>query len=425
MSLKLGSKTTIVISSPEIAKEMFIKHDLAFSSRPIPESARVGDHAKYSIVWLPVCPKWRNLRKIATLQLFTAQKLDASQGLRHKKVQELVEFVRECQENGLHADINKAAFTTTLNLLSNTILSVDLASYGSSSAQEFKDLFSRSMELAGKPNVSDFFPLIKRFDLQGVCKMRRFYYGKIMDFFVDIIDTRLKNPRDDKDDVLATLLELVHDKELTLDEVKHLILDLFIAGTDTTSNTLEWIMTELLFNPEKMKRAQIEIDQELGKDGLVKESQITKLHYLQAIVKETMRLHPAGPFLVPHKAEKSTQICNYLVPKHSTIWVNVWSIGHDPKVWSEPELFSPERFLEKEMDIKGRHYDIIPFGSGRRICPGLPLAHRMLHLMLANLLHSFNWKYGNKSCSKAVSLEERFGLTLQKAEPLQAIPFSR
>lgn len=198
-----------------------------------------------------------------------------------------------------------------------------------------------------------------------------------------------------------------------------------MAGTDTTSNTLEWIMTELLCNPKEMKRAQIEMDQVLGKDELVEESQITKLQYLQAIVKEAMRLHPAGPFLVPHKAQKSIQFCDYVVPKNSTIWVNIWSIGHDPNVWSEPELFSPKRFLEKEIDVKGRHYEIIPFGSGRRICPGLPLAHRMLHLMLANLLHSFNWKYINEVGPNAISLEERFGLTLQKAEALQAIPFSK
>lgn len=200
---------------------------------------------------------------------------------------------------------------------------------------------------------------------------------------------------------------------------------MFTAGTDTTSSTLEWAMTELLRNPKKMAKAQSELDQVFGKDGYIEEYDISKLPYIQAIVKETFRLHPAAPFLIPYKAQKNVELCKYFVPKDAHIWVNVWSMGRDPSVWSNPLLFSPERFLERDIDVKGQDFELIPFGAGRRICPGLPLAYRMLHLMLATLLHSFNWKYHGGESYKDIDVEEKFGITLQKAQPLQAIALPR
>ncbi|KMT00135.1 hypothetical protein BVRB_1g019570 [Beta vulgaris subsp. vulgaris] len=217
MSLKLGSITTIVISSPEIAKEMFLEHDLALSSRPM----QTKSLKKFSMVWLPVCPKWRHLRKIATLQLFTTQRLDISQVLRHTKVKELMEYAQQCCENNLPVDIGKAAFTTSLNLLSNTIFSMDLASHVSSNSQEFKDIVWNIME--SRPNVLDYIPLVRKLDLQGVLKRKRSYFKKIMGVFEEIIDVRLKDPTDVKDDVLGTLLKLVKDEELSLHDVKHML----------------------------------------------------------------------------------------------------------------------------------------------------------------------------------------------------------
>ncbi|XP_074273180.1 cytochrome P450 76AD1-like [Silene latifolia] len=427
MSLKLGTVTTIVISSPEIAKEMFLKHDLALSSRMFPDASRVANHDKHSMVWLSVGPKWRTFRKILMVQLFTNQRLDASQGLRQKKVNDLVEHARVCCEKGLSIDIGKAGFTTSLNLLSNTLFSMDMASHDSLNSQDFKDLACRIMEETAAPNVSDFFPVLRHLDLQGIRKRIRGHFEKMLGIFEKIIDQRVKDKSDDaQHDVLDSLLQLINDNELSLDDVKHLLLDLFIAGTDTTSNVLEWAMTELLCNPEKMVKAQTELDQVVGKNsGTIQESDISKLPYIQAVVKETMRLHTPGPFLIPHKADKDVELCGYMVPKNAQIWVNTWSIGRDPNVWPDALLFSPERFLGSEVDTKGRDFELIPFGSGRRICPGMPLAYRMVHLMLATLLYSFDWKHANGLNPEDIDVEEKFGLTLQKTQPLLAIPLTR
>ena len=181
-------------------------------------------------------------------------------------------------------------------------------------------------------------------------------------------------------------------------------------------------MAELLRHPETIEKAQREIREVIGKGGIVQESDISKLPYLQSIVKETFRLHPAGPLLLPHKAETDVELCGFTVPKNSQVLVNAWAIGRDPSTWPNPDEFMPERFLGREIDVKGRDFELIPFGAGRRICPGMSLAHRMVHLMLASLLHSHGWKLEDGVRLENLDMSEKFGLTLQKAQPLSAIP---
>lgn len=201
--------------------------------------------------------------------------------------------------------------------------------------------------------------------------------------------------------------------------------DFFTAGTDTTSSTLEWAMTELLRNPEKMAKAQVELEQVLGKNKVVGEFDISKLPYLQAIVKETLRMHPPTVFLLPRKANNDVELYGYVVPKNAQVFVNVWAISRDPNHWENPNSFSPERFIEHEIDMKGQDFGLIPFGAGRRICPGDMLAFRMLNLMLGSLLHGFNWKVGDGISPQDLDMTDKFGITIQKAIPLRALPIPK
>ena len=198
--------------------------------------------------------------------------------------------------------------------------------------------------------------------------------------------------------------------------------DLFGAGIDTTSNTLEWAMAELLHNPETMVRLKSELLQIIGKDEQVKESDIARLPYLQAVVKETFRMHPAAPLLLPRKAEADTELSNFVVPKDAQVLVNVWAIGRDPNLWENPDSFMPERFSGSDMDVRGQNLELIPFGAGRRICPGLPLGIRMVQLMLASLVHSYDWKLEDGVTPENMNMEDKFFVTLQKAQPLRAFP---
>lgn len=198
--------------------------------------------------------------------------------------------------------------------------------------------------------------------------------------------------------------------------------DLFIAGSDTSGSTIEWAMAELLHNPEIMEKARNELIQVIGdKSNQVKESDIPTLPYIQSIVKETLRLHPPVPLLLPYIAGNDVEINGYTIHKGTQVLINVWSIGRNPEFWDDPLLFQPERFLNSNVDFKGRDFEYLPFGGGRRICPGLPLANRMIVLMLASLLHSFEWEL-----PKGVNHEmlEQYGITLKKLTPLFAVPIS-
>ncbi|KAJ6729848.1 CYTOCHROME P450 FAMILY 76 SUBFAMILY C POLYPEPTIDE 5-RELATED [Salix viminalis] len=260
MTLKLGTITTIVVSSPDIAKEALQKHDQAFCSRTVPDALHVQHYNfhKNTMIWLPASTHWKFLRKLAATQMFTSQRLDASQALRGKKVQELLEYVHENCNSGQAVDI------------------------------EFSDLVFGVMEHIGKPNIANYFPVLRLVDPQGVRRKMNNYFKRLLQIFDSIINerTRLRSSSVASKachDVLDALLILVEEEntELSFTDIQVLLLDMFIAGTDTTSCTVEWAMTELLLNPDKLVKAKNEL-QEV--DGPVQESDISRCPYLQAII---------------------------------------------------------------------------------------------------------------------------------------------
>nr|QNN89151.1 cytochrome P450 [Achyranthes bidentata] len=430
MTLQLGRLRTVVISSAAMAKEALQKNDLSFSNRMIIDATQAMSYNEHSVVWLPVSSKWRNLRKICNSHVFSTIRLEASQRVRMNKVNDLLSYVRKCSEADVAVDIGQAAFTTTLNLLSSTFFSVDLGNPNSEFSRNFKEVIRSIMEGAGETNFADYFPILKRIDPQGIRRRMTNNFQQMIDLFNPLIEKRLqcKRPSDstEANDVLDVLLGINQEKteEIEISQILYLLVDLFAAGTDTTSSTLEWAMAELLRNPEKLKKAHQELRETIGHEKSVQESDISHLPYLQAIVKETFRLHPAVPFLVPRRVHSDVELSGFTVPKNAQVLVNVWAIGRDPNIWERPNSFEPERFLGSEIDVKGRNFELIPFGAGRRLCPGSPLAIRMLHLMLGSLIHGFDWKLEGGISPEEMDMEEKFALTLEKAQRLRAIPIT-
>lgn len=205
--------------------------------------------------------------------------------------------------------------------------------------------------------------------------------------------------------------------------------DLFTAGTDTSSSTVEWAIAELIRHPNLMAQAQKELDQVVGPNRLVKEADLPNLTFLQAIIKETFRLHPSTPLSLPRMAEESCEINGYFIPKGSTVLVNVWAIARDPDSWSDPLEFRPNRFLpggeKPNADVRGNDFEVIPFGAGRRICAGMNLGLRMVQLLTASLIHAFDWELPNGLKVENLNMEEAYGLTLQRASPLMVHPRPR
>ncbi|EOA25717.1 hypothetical protein CARUB_v10019068mg [Capsella rubella] len=431
MSLRLGSLTTVVISSPDAAREVLKTLDHVFSGRTFSETVRPIGHHEVSIAWLPsTSSRWRLWRKVLATKLFSRERHKATKAVRSKKAKELITFIIERGERGFSVDIARACFVTSLNVISNVVFSTDLGSYDSRASLEFQESLSRMMEIMGKPNLANYFPCLEFLDLQGIRKGMKMCSERLFQVFQGLIDARIAGrslqakPRDASIiDLLDSLLDLIQeDGSVDVNDIKHFLLDLFVAGTGTNSTTVEWALAELLRNPEAMANAKVEINFIVGPNRFVRDSNLLEFPYLQAVVTETLRLHPPSPFLIPRKAESDdAEILGYPIPENAQIVVNAWAIGRDPTVWENAERFEPERFLGRDIETIGKDFEMIPFGAGLRICPGISLALRIVPLMLASLIYSFEWhpkNLKNMFVPEDFNMDETFGFTLHKTRPI-------
>ncbi|KAK9118059.1 hypothetical protein Scep_016152 [Stephania cephalantha] len=432
MTMKLGRVNTVIVSSPGVARQVLQTQDHVLAYRTIPDAIRALNHHEDSMGWLPPNQQWRSLRKLCNSHVFSAQHLNANTGVREKKVNDHLKFVHEKAMMKEMIDVGQVAFATILNLISNMLFSVDLIDVRSETVQEFKRVVRGVMDEVGKPNIADYFPVFRLVDPQRIRRRTSMHLEKLNEIFEELIERRLQSrdhqlqSSNSSNDLLDALLNNCQKdgSKLSKNTILTLLQDVFIAGSDTSSSTIEWAMAELLRNPEKLEKVKAELRDKIKEGKQIEESDIPYLLYLQAVVKETLRLHPPAPLLLPRRAQTDVELCGFNVPKNTQVLVNVWAIGRDGRVWKNPNCFEPERFLESEIGFKGRDFELLPFGAGRRICPGLPLADRMVPLFLGALLHRFDWEIEDGMKAEALNMEEKFGLTLQKALPLTALPVS-
>ncbi|XP_026451579.1 geraniol 8-hydroxylase-like [Papaver somniferum] len=198
--------------------------------------------------------------------------------------------------------------------------------------------------------------------------------------------------------------------------------ELFITVPDATNMTTEWAMSELVRNIEIMNNLKAEIAQVVGHERRMEESDMENLPYLHAVIQETLRLHPPAPLSIPRNVIKDIEVTGYLIPKGTQVWVNIWGIGRDPTTWEDPLSFNPERFLNSNIEYHGQNFEYLPFGAGRRICPGLPLGPIMLHLVLGSLVQSFDWSLGKAIIPETQDMDEKIKVTSRRASPLKVIP---
>ncbi|XP_026657221.2 geraniol 8-hydroxylase-like [Phoenix dactylifera] len=427
-SIRLGTKLGIVVSSPALAREVLKDHDPIFANRDVPSAARVIAYGGADIVWNPNGPTWRMLRRVCVREMLGPASLDAVYGLRRQEVRSTIHHLHS--HAGTPIDVGAQMFLTVMNVITNMLWGGTVEGEERSwVGKEFRRLVAEITELLGRPNVSDFFPVLARFDLQGVETQMGVLLERFDRIFEPIIDRRRKVGEGGAKDFLEYMLRM--EKEggdsktpFTMTHVKALLMDMVVGGTETTSNTVEWALAEMMQKPETLRRAREELDQAVGKDNIVEESHISNLPYLGAVIKEVLRLHPALPLLVPHCPSSPCPVGGYTIPEGSRVFVNVWAIHRDPSLWEDPLEFKPERFLDStnKWDFSGNDFNYFPFGSGRRICAGISMAERMVGYSLASLLHSFEWKLAEGT---KLDLEEKFGIVLKKAKPLVAIPTPR
>ncbi|XP_077235593.1 labd-13Z-ene-9,15,16-triol synthase, chloroplastic-like [Tasmannia lanceolata] len=429
MKLWLGTKLCVVLTSPSMAKEVLRDQDTIFANRDTPESA-LTLYEGMGVTWSPYGSHWRKLRKLFVRELMSNTSLDAYYSFRRREVHRMVDDVHA--RLGTQIDVGEMAFITTLNIITSILWGETLVGEERKKVGvEFRKAIDEMILLFGKPNVSEFFPSLALFDLQGVVREMKKLFVWLERIFDSVIDQHMKmdtaEGKGDKKkgsrDLLSIFLELTKQGELTVTNVKATFLDMVIGATDTTSTTVEWAMAEIIGHPEVMKRVQEELLEVVGENNIVEESHLPKLGYLEAVVKEVQRLHPVAPFLVPARPSESTSVGGYLIPKGTKVMVNVYAIHRDPSVWENPLEFNPERFLgDTKLDYRGTNFRYLPFGSGRRMCAGVPMAERMLLLLIGSLLQSFEWRLPE---GVKLDLSDRVSLGLKKAVPLVAIPTLR
>ncbi|XP_077242986.1 geraniol 8-hydroxylase-like [Tasmannia lanceolata] len=440
MKLRLGSKLCIVVSSPEFAKEVMRDQDPTFANRDVPVAALAMNYDGKDIGWAPNGPHLRLLRRVCSRELMSNKSLDSVYHLRRREVRQMVRDVSSNINSSI--DLSELTFLTVLNVLTSTVWGGTLDGEGRRTiAAEFRQWTQEAMALCAKPNISDLFPVVARFDLQGVVReMNKLavWMDKVFESVIgqrrkmDSAEGEEKNKKEESNkDFLHLLLQLTEEGEgdrktpFTVTDLKALLLDMMVAGTDTTSTMVAWAMGELLRHPHVMKKVQEELEQVVGINNVVEEPDLPKLRYLDAVLKETHRLHPALPLLVSRSPSETCVVGGYTVPKGCQVMVNAWAIQRDPKTWDDPLEFKPERFLTEEYnkcEIRGTDYRYVPFGSGRRICVGLPLAERMLPYVVASLVHSFEWRWPEGT---NYEFAEKFGIVTKQAVPLVAIPSPR
>ncbi|CAL5001707.1 unnamed protein product [Urochloa decumbens] len=432
MRLKLGLTTAVVVSSRAAAAEAFTRHDRRLAARAVPDATRALGFSERSMVWLPSSdPRWKALRGVVAAHVFSPRRLAAARGARERKVRDLVSYFRGRAAVREAVELGDAVYGGVLNLVSSALFSADVVDVGSESSAGLREAVEDLVELVAKPNVSDLFPFLRRLDLQGRRRHGARRIEKVFRVLDGIIDRRLDEAKtsmakQQQEDFLGTLLELTSTGKITREDVTTILFDVFTAGSDTIAITVEWAMAELLRNPSAMARAREELDGALGgKQEAVEEADVARLPYLQAVVKEAMRLHPVAPLLLPHLAvEDGVEIGGYTVPKGSTVIFNAWAIMRDPEVWERPEEFVPERFLDS-VELRAKDYEFIPFGAGRRLCPGLPMAERVVPHIVASLLHGFDCRLPEGVSNEQLDLSEKFTTANVLAVPLRAVPVVR
>ncbi|KAF6152553.1 hypothetical protein GIB67_013000 [Kingdonia uniflora] len=426
---RMGKKLCVVLSSPLLAKEVLRQHDTIFANHEAPISGLATSYGGLDMVWSPYGPRWAMIRKVFVGKMLTKANLDSCYALRQRELRQTLKYMYS--KGGTPFNVGQQMFVTVLNtvlsmLWGSTLQGNERVNFG----VEFREMAGEILMLLGKPNVSDLFPALARFDLQGIEKRSKELMAWFDRLFDTVIDKRAKmeNVNRGSKDFMQVSMELIDQKDpdipFTIVNLRALFIDIIVGGTDTTSTTLEWAISETMNNPEIMRKVQDELELVVGLNNMVEESHVPKLGYLDAVVKETQRLHVALPLLVPHVPSSSCTVGGYHIPKGAHVFVNVWAMHRDPEAWENPLEFRPERFLNDggKSDYRGNNFSYLPFGSGRRSCAGIPLAERMLMCTLASFLHSFEWRLpeGTK-----MDLSEKFGLSLKRTTPLVAIAAPR
>ncbi|KAK9922122.1 hypothetical protein M0R45_030602 [Rubus argutus] len=440
MHLKTGQVSTVVISSPELAKQVLIHEAAAFSNRPTLLAMEVLSYNYSGLFSSPCNDYWREMRKICVLELLSAKRVLSSASLREEETWNLVESITHLSP--LVINLSEMIFSMVNRIIARAALGKKCKH-----EQEFTSLVHQIFILGSSFDVTDLFPSLKflhhvtsaKSSLENIHRKMDMILDEIIDDHKLVKGKSTKNaaaksiPKsnvpesagEDHQGLVNVLLQLQESGELqfelTTNHIKAVTMDIYTAGSETSATTIEWAMSELLRNPRAMEKAQFEVRQLLAGKRKIQEIDLKELDYLKLVIKETLRLHTPVPFII-RQATKRCRVSGYDVPSEAKVLINAWAIGRDPKHWgADADRFEPERFQSSSTDFRGTSFEFLPFGTGKRICPGISFGTAIVELALSQLLYFFNWKLPNGTKPQEIDMTETMGIAARRRNELNAI----
>ncbi|KGN59422.1 cytochrome P450 98A2 [Cucumis sativus] len=434
ISVWFGSTLNVVVSNTELAREVLKEHDQSLADRHRSRSAAKFSRDGKDLIWADYGPHYVKVRKVCTIELFSPKRLESLRPIREDEVSAMVEDVfNNCtnpEKYGKSLRLREFLGAVSFNNITRLAFGkrfVNSDGVLDEQGLEFKAIVANGLKLGASLAMAEHIPWLRwmfpleeeAFAKHGARRDRltraimdehttaRTLSGNVQNHFVD------------------ALLTLKDKYDLSEDTIIGLLWDMITAGMDTTAISVEWAMAEIVRSPRVQKKVQEELDKVIGVKRIMTENDFSNLPYLQCVVKEAMRLHPPTPLMLPHRSNANVKIGGYDIPKGSNVHVNVWAVARDPAVWKNPEEFRPERFLEEDIDMKGHDLRLLPFGAGRRVCPGAQLGINLVTSMLGHLLHHFEWTVGPEKKKEEIDMSESPGLVSYMKTPLEAVATPR
>ncbi|KAK4735183.1 hypothetical protein R3W88_009444 [Solanum pinnatisectum] len=428
MLLHFGSKPVIVASSVDAARDIMKTHDLVWADRPKSSMTDGLFYGSKDVAFSPYGEYWRQIRSITVLHLLSNKRVQSYRRVREGEISNMIEKIRQkCDSSNSVIDLRDVFSCLTHNIISR--VNIGRTYNEGECGIAVKALIEELLILIGTFNIGEYIPWLKWLNKINGLDSRVKKVAKDLDAFIEsLIEERMiRNKKaecsaGEATDFLGVLLKIQDGKEtgfpLQRDSLKALLLDTFVAATESTYTALEWIMTELLRHPRVMKNLEDEVRELAQGITEITEDDLGNMHYLKAVIKETLRLHPPSPLLIPRESMEDVKLLDYHIPGKTQVIINAWAIGRDPLSWDDPEEYRPERFLNSDIDVKGLNFELIPFGAGRRGCPGTAFAIVVIELALAKIVHNFNFAVPKE---EDLDMTECPGITVGRKSPLLAV----
>ncbi|WVZ79262.1 hypothetical protein U9M48_026864 [Paspalum notatum var. saurae] len=434
MLLRIGEVPTVVVSSPDAAREVMKTHDTLLATRPLSATVRVLTNGGRDIVFAPYGDHWRQMRKVAITELLSVRRVLSFRAIREEEVGAMLRAcaaaAAESQPVEMRAQLGALVADSTVRAVMGDRCK---------DRNVFLQELGHALELTAGFNPADLWPSSRLIGwLSGTVRRAEHCRDTVYGILDGIIKEHLERMdaagagAGEAEDLLDVLLKIQKDGSLQIpldmDVLKAVIFDIFGAGSETSATTLEWAIAELIRNPKAMRRATAEVRGAFGARGAVSEHELGELRYLHLVIRETLRLHTPLPLLLPRLSQEPCRVLGYDVPPGTTVLVNAWALGRDERYWpADPEEFRPERFEAEAsaLEFKGADFELLPFGAGRRMCPGMSFGLANVELPLASLLFHFDWEAPGVSSPGEFDMTEAFGVTARRKAGLLLRPILR